>query len=235
MRRSSAQPNPSLPPPQPFDSLAARRLRAALGMGPEHVAHGMRVSYGLRYVTPDLVVAWERGASAPSTPELTALAGMLWCSPGELIGRPRTLREHRLARGLAPEDVARAVGLELLAYLSMEENDTWRGTERQASALADVLDLTLPDLVSVTGRDGRLASLLRGSVTNRRQSYVRQIAKVVPLDRGLLEDVLQDLHQDYQRRTAAGPDAGTGPGGSADDEFLDGIVDHFWSLVAGNA
>ena len=66
-------------------------------MGPEHVAYGLRVSYGLPYVTPDLVVAWERGIVCPTSPELTALAGVLWCSPGELIGRPRTLREHRLA------------------------------------------------------------------------------------------------------------------------------------------
>lgn len=65
----------------PFNALAARRLRAALNMGPEHVAHNIRVSYGLPYVTPDLVIAWERGTVSPGNPELTALAGVLWCSP----------------------------------------------------------------------------------------------------------------------------------------------------------
>lgn len=106
---------------------------------------------------------------------------MLWCSPGELVGRPRTLREHRLSRGFAPEDVARAVGLELLAYLGMEEHDEWRGTGRQSSALADLLDLSLPDFVTVTGREPKLAGLLRDAMTTRWQAYVRPVAKIVPL------------------------------------------------------
>ncbi|MGX1511094.1 hypothetical protein RKD44_002382 [Streptomyces collinus] len=62
VRRPSPGPNQSGPP---FNALAARRLRAALNMGPEHVAHGIRVSYGLPYVTPDLVIAWERGGHRP--------------------------------------------------------------------------------------------------------------------------------------------------------------------------
>lgn len=204
-------------------------------MGPEHVAYGMRASFGLPYVTPDLVIAWERGLTAPSSPELTALAGVLWCSAGELIGKPRTLREHRLARGLAPEDVARTVGLELLAYLRMEENDQWRGTERQSSALADLLDLSLPDFVSVTGRDGRLAELLRSAMTTRWQAYVRQIGKMVPLDRRLLEDSLQELHDDYQAQMAATLSWGGGnsavEASEAGRDFLDQIISRFWSMV----
>jgi transcriptional regulator with XRE-family HTH domain len=204
-------------------------------MGPEHVAYGMRASFGLPYVTPDLVIAWERGLTAPSGPELTALAGVLWCSAGELIGKPRTLREHRLARGLAPEDVARTVGLELLAYLRMEENDQWRGTERQSSALADLLDLSLPDFVSVTGRDSRLAELLRSAMTTRWQAYVRQIGKMVPLDRRLLEDSLQELHEDYQAQMVATLSWGGGnsavAAGEAGRDFLDQIISRFWSMV----
>nr|WSY51696.1 XRE family transcriptional regulator [Streptomyces sp. NBC_00886] len=204
-------------------------------MGPEHVAYGMRASYGLPYVTPDLVIAWERGLTAPSGPELTALAGVLWCSAGELIGTPRTLREHRLARGLAPEDVARTVGLELLAYLRMEENDEWRGTERQSSALADLLDLSLPDFVSVTGRDTRLAELLRSAMTTRWQAYVRPIAKMVPLDRRLLEDSLQELHEDYRAQMVATLSwAGSNSAvdaGEAGRDFLDQIISRFWSMV----
>jgi hypothetical protein len=204
-------------------------------MGPEHVAYGMRASYGLPYVTQDLVIAWERGVTCPTSPELTALAGVLWCSPGELIGRPRTLREHRIARGLAPEDVARAVGLELLVYLRMEEHDDWRGTERQSSALAGVLELSLPDFISVTGRDAKLAGLLRSAVSTRWQAYVRPVARLVPLDRRLLEDTLQELHREYQGQMVAtlswGGGSAAGESSAAGRDFLDRIVEHFWTTV----
>lgn len=219
----------------PFNAPAARKLRIALGMGPEHVAYGMRSSYGLPYVTPDLVAAWEYGTIAPTSPELTALAGVLWCSAGELIGVPRTLREHRMARGLAAEDVARAIGLELSAYLHMEETDEWRGTDRQSAALADVLDLSLPDLIAVTGREAKLTALLHSAVTTRWQAHVRPTAKLLSLDRRLLEDVLQEMHTDYQGRTTAGLTwtNGTAATDSGDSgrAYLDRIVDHFWSLV----
>jgi transcriptional regulator with XRE-family HTH domain len=188
-------------------------------MGPEHVAHGLRVSYGLPYVGPDLVVAWERGDAVPDARELAALAGVLWCSPADLTGRPRSLGEYRVARGLAPEDVARAVGIELHAYLRMEEARAWRGTARQSAALAALLGLSPADQVTVTGHDDRLAELLRGAVTNRWQGYVRQVAKVVPLDRRVLEDVLAELHQEYRAHRSAGRDV------------LDRVLDHFWTRV----
>ncbi|WP_326726030.1 XRE family transcriptional regulator [Streptomyces sp. NBC_00243] len=204
-------------------------------MGPEHVAYGMRASYGLPYVTPDLVAAWERGIAEPSAPELTALAGVLWCSQGELIGAPRTLREHRVARGLATEDLSRAVGLELLAYQRMEESDEWRGNERQSAALAEVLELSLPDFITVTGRDDKLAELLRSAMTTRWQAYVRPVGKMVPLDRRLLEGVLEEMHTEYQGQMVAslswgGGSAATDAGESGRD-FLDQIVGHFWSMV----
>lgn len=229
MRQPSAQ-NPSTPP---FNAPAARRLRAALGMGPEHVAYGMRASYGMPYVTPDLVAAWERGTAAPSNPELTALAGVLWCSPGELIGRPRTLREHRVSRGIAPEDVARAVGMDLPRYLHMEDSGTWRGNERQSAVLADVLQLSLPDFVTVTDRETKLAELLHSAVTTRWQAYVRPVAKVAPLDRGVLEDVLQELHEDYQGHMAATLSwgGGTKEASVSGRDFLDQIVENFWTAV----
>ncbi|MEU9379907.1 XRE family transcriptional regulator [Streptomyces sp. NPDC048279] len=234
MRRPPALPNQ---PGPPFNAPAARRLRAALGMDPEHVAHHLRASYGMPYATPDLVLAWERGAALPSSPELTALSGVLWCSPGELIGRPRTLREHRIARGLAPEDVALAVGFELLAYLAMEEDGQWQGTERQSAVLAGTLRLSLPDFVTVTGKEEKLADLLRSAVTTRWQAYVRPVGKLVPLDRRVLENVLRPLYEDYQGRMTATLTWGDIPaGGSADDrgrDFLAGIVGHFWDTVAG--
>ncbi|AKN69875.1 DNA-binding protein [Streptomyces sp. PBH53] len=204
-------------------------------MRPEHVAYGMRSSYGLPYVTPDLVIAWERGVTAPSNPELTALAGVLWCSPGELIGRPRTLREHRIARAVAPEDVAHAVGMDLPAYLRAEESGQWRGNERQSAALARVLELALPDFVAVTGREARLADLLHSAVTTRWQAYVRPVMKVAPLDKAVLEQVLQRLHQDYQGHMAATLSWGGGTSGASASgrDFLDRIVDHFWAAVEG--
>ncbi|MER7677109.1 helix-turn-helix transcriptional regulator [Streptomyces sp. NPDC096934] len=230
MQRPQAQ-----QPTPPFDAQAARRLRTALGMRPEHVAYGMRASYGMPYVTPDLVAAWERGTTTPSGPELTALAGVLWCSPGEIIGAPRTLREHRVARGLAQEDMARAVGVELLAYQGMEESGEWRGNERQSAALADVLELSLRDFVTVTGRDDRLAELLRSAVTTRWQAYSRPVGKTVPLDRRLLEDVLQELFQEYQGQMTAtlswAAGAAAAEAGDVGQDFLDRIVDHFWSTV----
>lgn len=235
--RSAARPNrPPSPDPRrtpPFNAAAARRLRSALGMGADHIAHTLRVSYGLPHVTPDLVLGWERGLAAPTGTELTALAGVLWCSPGELIGRPRTLREHRVARGLAPEDVARAVGHEIHAYLRMEETGQWRGSERQATALAGVLSLSLADFITVTGREARLAELLRSAATTRWQAYVRPVSKIAPLDRRLLEGVLQRLHRDHQGHMAATLSWGGGSGdaGDAGRDFLDRIVEHFWTAV----
>ncbi|MCX5061485.1 MULTISPECIES: helix-turn-helix transcriptional regulator [unclassified Streptomyces] len=238
MRQRPTRPNQPAQPPPPFNAQSARRLRTALDMGPEHVAYGLRVSYGLPYITPDLVVAWERGQLSPSDSELAALAGVLWCSPGELIGKPRTLREHRIARRLAPEDIARSAGLELLAYLHMEEHNSWRGNERQSAALAELLRLSLPDFISVTGREGKLTELLRSAASTRWQAYVRPVGKVVPLDRRLLEDSLQQLHQDYQGQMVASLSWGDGTAANESSDlgrdFLDRIVDHFWAAVQDN-
>ncbi|MGW3361013.1 XRE family transcriptional regulator [Streptomyces bungoensis] len=225
------------PAPLPFDAQAARRLRAALGMGPEHVAHAVRASYGLPYVTADLVVAWERGAARPGDAELTALAGVLWCSPDDLIGRPRTLREHRIARAVAPQDVARAVGMDLGAYLRTEDSGQWRGTERQAAELARVLELALPDLVAVTGREERLAGLLHSAVTTRWQAYVRPVARLTGLGRDVLAGALRALHEDYQGHMAATLGWGGGSSGASESgrEFLDRIVENFWAAVGAGA
>jgi hypothetical protein len=202
-------------------------------MGPEHVAYGLRASYGLPYVTPDLVIAWERGTVTPSHPELAALAGVLWCSPGELLGRPQTLREHRVARAVAAEDVARAVGMDLRGYLRMEESGQWRGNERQSAALARVLDLALPDFVAVTGRETKLADLLHSAVTTRWQAYVRPVRRMVPLDTAVLEGVLQQLYDDYQGHMAATLSWGGGSRSASESgkEFLDRIVENFWTAV----
>ncbi|MYS05001.1 helix-turn-helix domain-containing protein, partial [Streptomyces sp. SID6041] len=174
-------------PSPPFNALAARRLREGLGMAPGHVAYGLRAQYGL-FVTPDTVVSWERGRVLPSEQELTALAGVLWCAPAELISVASTLREHRMARGLAPEELARRVGVAAPAYQRMEDEGSWRGTERQTAALAEVLGLGPRALITATGGDEALAELLRNAATTHRwQAYVKPAVKLLPLPRQTVE------------------------------------------------
>ncbi|GAA2411946.1 helix-turn-helix transcriptional regulator [Streptomyces pulveraceus] len=220
-------------PSPPFNAPAARRLREALGMLPGHVAYGLGAQYGLR-ISTETVVAWERGAAAPSEYELTALAGVLWCSPGELLTAARTLREHRVARQLSVAELAQLLGLTVSAYLRMEESGRWRGNERQSAALTEVLGLTAAGFVTVTGRDEELAELLRGAVTTRWQAQLRAVAKLVPLERGFLQDVLEQLHADYQSlmvSTLSWSSTGTeraGATGDAGREFLARILERFW-------
>ncbi|MFJ3101879.1 XRE family transcriptional regulator [Streptomyces sp. NPDC086835] len=201
-------------------------------MAPAHVAYGLRAQYGMP-VTPETVAAWERGLAVPDTRELTALAGVLWCSPGELLSTATSLREHRIARGLAPDELARRLGMDASAYLRMEESGRWRGNERQTGALAGALGLAPRELLAATGRDKELAELLRDAVTSRWQAYVRPVGKMLPLERGHLQDVLQQLHADYQARMVATLSWGAASDDSGEPgrEFLDRIVDHFWELA----
>ncbi|MEV5595119.1 helix-turn-helix transcriptional regulator [Streptomyces sp. NPDC052496] len=219
-----------------FDAAAARRLRTALGMTHAHVAYGIWAAYGLR-VRPSAVAAWERGEASPSEAELSALAGALWCAPGELLAAPRTLREHRLARGLAADDLALRIGMEPAAYAWMEAAGTWTGDDRQAAGLAEVLRLPCRALVRLTGREGKLTELLRSAATTRWQAYVRPVAKLVPLPKPRVQAALQGLHGDYQGLMAAS--LNWGGGGSADASgdagqvFLDGILEVFWARAGG--
>ncbi|GFE14278.1 DNA-binding protein [Streptomyces glebosus] len=220
----------------PFDAAAARRLREALGMTPAHVAYGIAAAFGIR-IPPETVVSWERAESSPTEAELTALAGALWCAPGELLGAPGTLREYRLALGLAPADLALRIGMEAGAYERLEAGGTWHGNDRQAAALAEVLRLPLPALLRFTGRDGKLAELLTSAATTRWQAYVRPVGKLVPLPKPQLQDVLQDLHAEYQTTMAA--TLHWGDGGSAEESgragraFLADIVAEFWARAGG--
>ncbi|GHI87319.1 DNA-binding protein [Streptomyces xanthophaeus] len=222
----------------PFNAPAARRLRAALGMAPGHVAYGLRAQYGL-LVTPETVMAWERGEISPSSAELTALAGVLWCSPGELLAEPVTLREHRMAKGLTADELARRVGVEANSYQKMEDTGRWRGNERQSAALAALLGLTLAQFVTATGKQEELAELLRSAVTTRWQAYVKPVGKLLPIPKGHLERVLDQLHGEYQSRMVATLSWGGGEGeagrGDSGREFLAEIVDRFWRLAGGAA
>lgn len=220
-------------PPLPFNARAARTLREKLGMAHGHVAYGMRASYGMTHITPDHIAAWERGTALPTADELTALAGALWCAPGELMGHARTLCEHRLARGLPAEDVARATGLTIDAYLHMEETGLWTGDKRQSAALGSVLGLPPRALIAITGLEDELARLLTEAVSTRWQAHVRAIADLVAIDRRALKDPLRTMQQDYQTLLAATLSRAGGSTASGEDgrRYLDEIVDHFWALL----
>ncbi|QNP65382.1 helix-turn-helix domain-containing protein [Streptomyces genisteinicus] len=221
-------------PPLPFNARAARTLREKLGMAPGHVAYGMRASYGMNHVTPEHVDAWERGAALPTPEELTALAGALWCGPAELMGQARTLREHRLARGLPAEDVARAVGLRLDAYLHMEETGHWAGDSRQSAALGEVLALPRQDFVAITGLEDELVRLLTEAVSTRWQAHIKPIAKHLGMDKGDLKETLRAMHGEYQSLMAATLSRAGGTTASGEDgrRYLDGLVDRFWEGLA---
>ncbi|WP_443065467.1 XRE family transcriptional regulator [Streptomyces sp. NBC_00536] len=203
-------------------------------MAPGHVAYGLRAQYGL-LVDPETVMAWERGEIPPSSTEVTALAGVLWCSPGELLAEPVTLREHRIARGVAPEELARRVGLEPAAYQKMEDTGRWKGNERQSATLSSLLGLSLAQFVAATGKQDELAELLRNAVTTRWQAYVKPLTKLLPVPKPQLERVLELLHGDYQSRMLStlswGGAGGRPDSGDAGREFLAEIVDRFWELA----
>lgn len=205
-------------------------------MAPGHVAYGLRAQYGL-LVTPETVMAWERGEISPTSPELTALAGVLWCSPGELLAEPVTLREHRISRGLGADDLARRVGVEAGAYQKMEDTGRWKGNERQSAALATALGLTLAQFVTATGKHEELAEMLRSAVTTRWQAYVKPLAKLLPVPKAHLERVLEQLHGEYQSRMVATLSWGGGQGeagnGDSGREYLTDIVERFWYLAGG--
>ncbi|MER8231811.1 helix-turn-helix transcriptional regulator [Streptomyces sp. NPDC094049] len=196
-----------------------------------HVSYGLRAQYGL-LVRPDTVADWERGRAVPGEQELTALAGVLWCSPAELIAAASTLREHRMAQGLGVEELARRVGLAAPAYQRMEDEGRWRGTDRQTTALAEALGLGPRALVTATGGDERLAELLRDAVTTRWQAYVKPVVKMLPLPKRTVETALQRLHTEYHARMAATSSWGaSGTTGEEGREYLEDVVARFWAAT----
>ncbi|MER6118341.1 helix-turn-helix transcriptional regulator [Streptomyces sp. NPDC001743] len=205
-------------------------------MAPGHVAYGLGAQYGLR-VTAETVASWERGLAWPTEYELTALAGVLWCAPGELLTAARTLREHRVAREVTPEELAGRLGMSASAYLRMEESGRWRGNERQSAALSEALGLSAAAFVTVSGRDEELAELLRSAVTTRWQGYVKPVSKLAPVDRSVVQEMLDRLHADYQAlmvSTLSWSSTGaerSGASGDAGRAFLAGIVDRFWETA----
>ncbi|OEV02573.1 DNA-binding protein [Streptomyces nanshensis] len=201
-------------------------------MAPGHVAYGMRASYGMAHITPDHISAWERGEALPSAGELSALAGALWCAPDELMGRPRTLLEHRLARGKSAQDVARLVGMDLGTYREMEENGRWAGDKRQSANLASVLELPARDFIAITGHEGELARLLTEAVSTRWQAHIRPIAKLTAIDKRELQEPLREMQQEYERLMAATLSRASSSSSAEEGRrYLDDIVNHFWARL----
>ncbi|MDJ0341462.1 helix-turn-helix transcriptional regulator [Streptomyces sp. H10-C2] len=231
MHRSS----PDLPR-LPFDASAIRRLRAQLGMNHSHIAHAMWISYGTP-VRPETIAAWERGEEVPQASELPALAGALWCDPSDLMNTPTTLLEHRWARGIAPSDLARAIGMPVSDYERMERQDKWTGSDRQTAALAVALGLSLPELLTVTGGDRKLDALLREAVATRWQAYLRPVTALVPLPRHRIEPVLRTLHSEYQSTMVTTLNWGNdvpASGGEGGRAFLDTVTERFWAGLQGD-
>lgn len=206
-------------------------------MTPTHVAYGMWAAYGL-HVPPAAVTAWERGEDSPTPRELTALAGALWCSPAELIGAPRTLREHRVARGLPLPDLARRAGIPVRQYERIEETGRWTGTDRQAAQVARTLELPLRARVELTGRKGDLEELLRSAASVRWQAYVRPVGKLLPtVPKRSLGRALERLNEEYHQRSFASlswidtsSETGRDPA-AAGRAYLRDVSAHFWELL----
>lgn len=219
--------------PPPFDPAAARRLRRALGLGHDHVAYGMRAAYGLA-VPAAAVADWEKGHARPTHHELDALAGALWCTPADLMGSSTPLHAHRRAHGLPLDDVARHIGMDPATYLSAERTGRWPGTESQATRLAYLLRLPLPDLLDLTGRTEPLARHLRDAATTRWQPHVRPVARLTRLPRRALERALSALHEEYQTRTAAARNWDEDPASESAagaTTYLQQILPRFWELL----
>ncbi|WP_461029165.1 helix-turn-helix domain-containing protein [Streptomyces sparsus] len=221
----------------PFDAVAARRLRETLGMTPAHVAYGMWAAFGLR-VTAESVAAWEHREGSPTEDELAALAGALWCAPADLMGAPRSLREHRLARGTAVADLAMRIGMPPARYREAERTGRWTGNERQTAALAEALGMSLRARTELTGGRRRLSELLRGAAGSRWQAYVRPLCRLLPeLSRSQAESLLERLNDEFHRRSCSSlswidTNSRTAHGSAdAGRVFLDEIEDHFWALV----
>ncbi len=196
--------------PQAHQPTRPSTLRPPAGCGPPfgigrtRRAYRMRASYGLPYVTPDLVLSLsERGQTPPSGPELTALASVLVFARVNSSARQGRCVSTACHAGWPRRTSPVPSALNSSPTSGWRRPTEWRGNDRQSVVLADTLELSLRDFITVTGRDDKVAELLRSAVTTRWQAYVRPVGKMIPLDRRLLEDVLQAMHSEYQGQMVA--------------------------------
>ncbi|MQY11278.1 hypothetical protein SRB5_13930 [Streptomyces sp. RB5] len=193
----------------------------------------MRASYGMTHITPDHIAAWEREVAAPNSNELVALAGALWCTPRDLMGEPRTLHEHRIARGIPVEDIAHAVGIDVHDYVRMEESGRWSGNRFQVEALGRALGLSGAELFAVTGQEEQLAQLLTEAVSTRWQAHIKEVETLVGLEKRDLKGPLRTMHTEYQTLITGtlSRAGGAASSGDAGRNYLDRLVPRFWELV----
>ncbi len=221
--RRSRQPAPT---PVPFSPHAARAHRAGLGLTPDQVAEGMAAN-GVRLL-PAHVLGWESGAIRPTEEEFIALARALWCPPAQLMGAaPSSLRDFRVARELGQEEAARRLGLSTRGYAAAESTGRWSGDEAQTFALAELLGLTLRDLIRVTGTGEELEQRLRQCVDGRWQGQLKAVARLVPVDREVLAAALAALQNEYQVPSYWGSAAEEEP------RPTEPLERRFWTLLAG--
>ncbi|WP_329568672.1 helix-turn-helix domain-containing protein [Kitasatospora sp. NBC_01266] len=232
MRRS----RPPAPTPVPFSPQAARAHREALGLTAEQVTKAL-AAHGVRLL-PTHVTGWESGELRPDETELIALARVLWCPADQLMGAaPGTLRDFRVARELSREQAANRIGVGLRSYTDAESTGRWSWDEECSAALAEVLGLTLRDLVRVRGAGPELEQRLRQCVDGRWRAQLAAIGALVPVPRQTLGTVLAGLCGEYQVPShwgagswGAAPAAEPGP---RPPEPEQAPVDRFWSLLAG--
>ena len=214
--------------PVPFDPATAHAVRYALGFSPAMVARSLAESYAMP-VPPSLVIAWETGAAHPSERELIALARVLWCLPGQLMGgREESLRDHRLALDLPQEAVARRLRVTPREYAKLEVR--WTGDRNLTRDLAEVLRLDSPTLVRVCGREEQLEEVLRRAVDGRWQTQVGPVLDLVPtLSERWVAHALQALAAEKATSSALWGASST-PAPTKEPEV--GPLERFWTLVS---
>jgi transcriptional regulator with XRE-family HTH domain len=232
MRRS----RPPAPTPVPFSPQAARAHRDGLGLTPEQVVRAM-AAHGVRLL-PSHLTSWESGELHPTEQELIALARALWCPAAELMGAPpASLRDFRVARELTAAQTAARIGMGPRGYATAELTGRWTGDPEQSAALAEVLGLTLRELVvQVCGAGEELDRRLRQCVEGRWQAQLSAVAALVPVPRQSLAAVLAALPGEYRVAShwGAGSWGAQGPGaaGPAVEEPAVPRLDRFWALLA---
>ncbi|RAG84393.1 XRE family transcriptional regulator [Streptacidiphilus pinicola] len=191
------------------------------------VARSLAESYAMP-VPPTQVIAWETGAAHPSERELIALARVLWCLPGQLMGgREESLRDHRLALDLPQDQVARRLRITPREYAKLEVH--WTGDRNLTRDLAEVLRLDAPTLVRVCEREEELEELLRRAIDGRWQAQVRPVLDLVPtLSERWVSEALQTLAAEKATSSALWGGSTT-PAPTQEEEV--GQLERFWALV----
>ncbi|MEU9861214.1 helix-turn-helix transcriptional regulator [Streptomyces sp. NPDC047971] len=180
----------------PFSPDHARAARLRIGLTPEQVVAAMGQLGVHRPVAA--VLSWEAGVVAPSEAELFALADALWCAVPEIMAlRPRSLREHRLARKFTARRLAERIGMDADAYARAERDHRWGGTDRQTLGLADALGLEPDELLRVIRRAGDLDGLLRQAVEGRWKQHTTALARLSGAPERAVARALRTLHQEY--------------------------------------